>query len=73
MPAPHHTVFCRPDALPAAQPTVKALKALTLTAHIVNILRETWQGAPTAISDVYNTWSCHNIIYVHDMIVILWV
>ena len=21
MPAPHHSVFCRPDALPAAQPT----------------------------------------------------
>jgi len=55
MPAPHHTVFYRPDALPAAQPTVKALKALTLTAHIVNILRETRQGAPMAISDVYNT------------------
>jgi len=29
MPAPHHSVFYRPDALPAAQPDrVKALKAL---------------------------------------------
>jgi len=26
--APHHSVFYRPDALPAAQPSVKALKAL---------------------------------------------
>ena len=31
MPVPHHSVFYRPDVLPAAQPTVsvKALKALT--------------------------------------------
>ena len=31
-PAPHHSVFYRPDALPAAEPTntVKALKALTV-------------------------------------------
>ena len=28
MPAPHHSVFYRPDALPAAQPTVSAVKAL---------------------------------------------
>jgi len=29
MPTPHHSVFYRPDALPAAQPTAsKALKAL---------------------------------------------
>jgi len=27
MPQPDHSVFYRPDALPAAQPTVKALKA----------------------------------------------
>jgi len=26
-PAPHYSVFYRPDALPAAQPSVKALKA----------------------------------------------
>ena len=26
MPAPHHSVFYRPDALPAAQPTVSKLK-----------------------------------------------
>jgi len=26
MPAPHHSVFYRPDALTAAQPSVKALK-----------------------------------------------
>jgi len=36
MPAPHHSVFYRPDALPAAQPTsVIALKA-TLQ-HKINI------------------------------------
>jgi len=28
--APHHSVFYRPDALPAAQPTVKALKAIMI-------------------------------------------
>jgi len=27
MPAPHHPVFYRLDALPATQPTAKALKA----------------------------------------------
>jgi len=27
MPAPHHSVFCRPDTLPATQPMIKALKA----------------------------------------------
>ena len=33
-PAPHHSVFCRPDALPAAKPTALKLyttRALTLT------------------------------------------
>jgi len=28
MPVPHHSFFYRPDAFPAAQPTVKALKGL---------------------------------------------
>ena len=33
-PAPHHSVFYRPDALPAAKPYgVKALKAQALKAH----------------------------------------
>ena len=34
MPAPHHSVLYRPDALPAAQPTAsKALKALLRSDH----------------------------------------
>ena len=43
MPSPHHSVFYRPDALPATQPTVsKALKALNVSTrswircHITN-------------------------------------
>jgi len=38
MPAPHHSVFYRPDALPAAQPTsVKALKAQKKISIMENI------------------------------------
>ena len=37
-PAPHYSVFYRPDALPAAQPTAsKALKAPTSTSLIINV------------------------------------
>ena len=33
MPAPHHSVFYRPDALPAAQPTVSKHRRLALGPH----------------------------------------
>ena len=40
MPAPHHSVFYRPDALPAAQKnSIKALKALWYTKSRENVWR----------------------------------
>jgi len=38
MPAPHHSVFYRPDALPAAQ-SVKAVKAKIKEKFLVNCIR----------------------------------
>ena len=39
MPAPHHSVFYRPDALPAAQPTVSKHWRLIITAQTNSIYR----------------------------------
>jgi len=37
-PAPHHSVFYRPDALPATQPTVSKHRRLYYTTHVVIIM-----------------------------------
>ena len=39
-PAPHHSVFYRPDALPAAQPTVSKHRRLYYTTHVVIIMTQ---------------------------------
>ena len=38
MPAPHHSVFYRPDALPAAQPTASKHRRQTYTWHVTAAL-----------------------------------
>ena len=60
MPAPHHSVFYRPVALPAAQPTcVKALKAQ------YNIVKTFILVMFTSLRCII----CHFIVYVYTYIV----
>jgi len=49
MPAPHHSVFYRPDALPAAQPTASKHWRQAINQHCVKILM-----GPSSTTELYN-------------------
>ena len=60
MPAPHHSVFYRPDALPAAQPTAsKKAELHELVTHL--LLYEHFSGPGSAIGLVYVSISLRSL------------
>ena len=58
MPAPHHSVFYRPDALPAAQPTASKHWRQAINQHCVKILM-----GPSSTRELYNNVKKHTMLY----------
>jgi len=65
--APHHSVFYRPDALPAAQPTdsVKALKVQRLSIKWQLCVCVVYITRPTVLSEYWSNFVSWNFVQQH--------